>query len=279
MDLIVFVAVLAAAACHAGWNAVIKVGGDPLTVTALLTGAAGVVALLVMPVVGLPDAAAWPWVAASVIVHLFYFGSLIEAYRHGDLGQIYPIARGGAPLMTAAVTTTVLAEPLGANGWAGLVLLVAGVVVLSLRGARVQFNRHGVFFALFTAMTICAYTLIDGIGARVSGNPVAYTASLFAGCGAVMLVYGLVWRGAMLISGVAQFWASAVLGGVMQLGSYGVAIWAMSVAPIAMVAALRETSVLFGALIAVVVLKEPLRSSRAVAALLIVAGLVMLRLA
>src|SRR5947209_424811 len=101
MEIGVFVAVLAAAACHAGWNAVVKGGGDPLTITAIVTIAAGVVGLPLWPWIGLPGVGAWPWVVASVVIHVFYFASLIEAYRHGDLGQVYPIARGAAPLMTA----------------------------------------------------------------------------------------------------------------------------------------------------------------------------------
>jgi drug/metabolite transporter (DMT)-like permease len=279
MDAVVFVAVLAAAACHAGWNAVIKGGGDPLLTTAIVTICAGIVGLLLVPFVGLPDPAAWPWVAASVAVHALYFGALIEAYRYGDLGQIYPIARGSAPLMTAAATTAIIGERIGAAGWGGVVLLAAGVLLISLRGDLVRFNRQGVGFALLTAVTICLYTVVDGIGARVSGQPSAYTAALFVGCSIVMLVYVVVRRGFRAFASLGPQLPAGLAGGAMQLVSYGVAIWAMTVAPIAIVAALRETSVLFGALIAVIVLKEHVSPARAFAALLIVAGLAMLRLA
>jgi multidrug transporter EmrE-like cation transporter len=134
METGVFAAVLFAAACHAGWNALIKVGLEPLATTTLISIGARVVALVVLPVVGFPAAAAWPWLITSVAIHLLYFGGLIEAYRSGDLGQVYPIARGSAPLMTATATTLVIGERLSLTGWAGIVTLVAGVFLLSVRG-------------------------------------------------------------------------------------------------------------------------------------------------
>src|SRR5689334_11259596 len=133
MEFAVFAAVLAAAACHAGWNAMIKGGGDPLMTTAMVTIAAGLVGVPLWPWIGLPSAAAWPWAVGSIVVHLFYFASLIEAYRHGDLSQVYPVARGAAPLMTAGVSALVIGEELSALAWGGLLLLVAGVLLLSLR--------------------------------------------------------------------------------------------------------------------------------------------------
>src|SRR5689334_5726255 len=134
MDSLVFAAVLFAAAAHAGWNAAIKRGLDPLVTTVLIAVGAGVVALPLVVWLGLPAAAARPWVVASVIVHLGYFAGLIEAYRAGDMSQVYPIARGAAPLLTALVSTTWLGEQLGALGWVGLLCLVGGVMMLSLRG-------------------------------------------------------------------------------------------------------------------------------------------------
>src|SRR6266852_1377737 len=237
MDPLVFAAVLFAAACHAGWNATIKRGLDPLATTVLISIGAAIVSAVFLPVVGLPAVASWPWCIASVLIHLVYFAALIESYCAGDMGQVYPIARGSAPLMTATATTIFIGERLGLAGWCGIILLAAGVLLLSLRGGRdlARLDRKAVGFALFTAVTVCAYSVVDGMGARLAG-------------------------------------------GALQAGSYGIAIWAMTVAPIAIVAALRETSVLFGALIAVVFLKEPLRASRIVAALMIVAGLTLIRL-
>ena len=280
MDSFVFVAVLFAAACHAGWNATIKGGLDPLTTTVLISIGAAIVSLGFLPVTGLPAAAAWPWCAASVLIHLVYFAALIESYRAGDMGQVYPIARGSAPLMTAVATTAFIGERLGLLGWCGILLLAAGVLLLSLRGGRdlARLDRTAVGFALFTAVTICAYSVVDGVGARLSGSASAYTVMLFVGIGPVMLIYALARRGHEVIAAMGQSWGIGLAGGGLQLGSYGIAIWAMTVAPIAIVAALRESSVLFGAVIAVVFLKEPLRAGRVAAALMIVAGLALIRL-
>ena len=280
MENFVFLAVLFAAACHAGWNALIKVGLDPLSTTTLISLGAGLVALALVPLVGVPAWAAWPWLIASVIVHLCYFASLIESYRTGDLGQVYPIARGSAPLMTAAATTVFIGEKLSLVGWTGIFSLVAGVLLLSARGGRelAEVDRRAIGFALFTALTICAYSVVDGIGARLSANPNAYSVWLFIGIAVVMLPYAIYRDGPDVIPAMRRFWRRGLAGGALQLLSYGIAIWAMTLAPIAIVATLRETSVLFGAVIAVVVLKEPLRAARIVAACLIVCGLILIRL-
>ncbi len=280
MENVVFLAVLFAAACHAGWNALIKVGLDPLSTTTLISIGSGVVALVFLPLVGVPALAAWPWLAASVVIHLVYFASLIESYRTGDLGQVYPIARGSAPLMTAGATTIFIGEKLSLIGWTGIFALVAGVLLLSARGGRglAQIDRRAIGFAFFTALTICAYSVMDGVGARLSANPNAYSLWLFVGIAIVMLPYAVYRDGADVIPAMQRFWRRGFAGGALQLLSYGIAIWAMTVAPIAIVATLRETSVLFGAVIAVVVLKEPLRAVRIAAACLIVCGLILIRL-
>jgi drug/metabolite transporter (DMT)-like permease len=280
MDPFVFIAVLFAAACHAGWNAAIKRGLDPLAMTVAISLGATIVAVLALPLVGLPAAASWPWCLTSVLVHLGYFAALAESYRAGDMSQVYPIARGSAPLMTAVATTLFIGERLGFVGWCGIILLVAGVILLSLGGGRgfARLNGKAVGFALCTALTICAYSVIDGMGGRLAGSANAYSVALFLGIGPVMLIYALARRGRRLVPILVENWGTGLAGGALQLGSYGIAIWAMTVAPIALVAALRETSVLFGAMIAVVLLKEPLRMSRLTAALMIVAGLTLIRL-
>jgi drug/metabolite transporter (DMT)-like permease len=280
LDSLVFAAVLFAAACHAGWNAAIKTGLDPLSSTVLITTGAGLVSLALIPFVGLPPAAAWPWVIASVVIHLFYFIGLSEAYQTGDLGQVYPLARGSAPLMTAGATTLLIGERIGAIGWGGIVILAAGVLLLSLRGGRLLEppDRRAVLFALFTALTICLYSVVDGLGARTAGNPHPYTIAMFVGNALVMIVYVLIRRGPASVTPMLKTWPVGLFGGSLQLLSYGIVIWAMTLAPIALVAALRETSVLFGALIAVLFLKESLRPARIIAALMIVSGLVLIRM-
>ena len=283
MDPFVFAAVLFAAACHAGWNASIKRTLDPLATTVLIAIGAGLVALPAILLLGLPAPASWPWLIASIVIHLFYFAGLIESYRTGDLGQVYPIARGAAPLMTATMTTIFVGENLGLYGWGGVVMLALGVLLLSLRGGRglAKLDRVAVGFALFTAVTVSAYSVVDGIGARAAGagRAPAYTLLLFVGIAPVVVAYALVRRGYAVLPQMLPFWKIGLGGGALAVISYGIANWAMTVAPIAIVAALRETSVLFGALIAVLILKEPLRPARIVAALMIVCGLMLLRVA
>jgi drug/metabolite transporter (DMT)-like permease len=279
MDPFVFAAVLFAAACHASWNALIKVRLDPFATTAIITVACGVVALPTVPFVGVLPFAAWPWVIASIILHFAYYIGLTEAYRTGDLSQVYPIARGSAPLMTAIVSTTVIGEHLSAIGWIGILARVSGVFLLSARGGRdlARIDHRAVGFALFTAVTICGYSVVDGVGARISGNPNAYAAWLFVCDGGCMIAFALARRGTSILHDARSYWKTGLLGGALSVTSYWIAIWAMTVAPIAIVAALRETSVLFGALIAIVFLKEHLRPARIIAALMIVAGLGLIR--
>src|SRR5262249_54660592 len=255
-------------------------GLDPLAGTVVISIGAALVSLPLVPMFGLPAAPAWPWVAASVLIHLGYFAGLIESYRAGDMGQVYPLARGAAPLLTATGSAVLIGEQIGALAWTGIVLRAAGVFAMSLRGGRDlgTIDRRAVGFALFTAVTICAYSLCDGIGARQAGSAHAYSVALFVGIGPVMLIYALVRQGPGVAPRMFDRWPTGLLGGALQLGSYAIAIWAMTVAPIAIVAALRETSVLFGALIAVVILREPLRAVRAGAAVAIVIGLALIRL-
>jgi drug/metabolite transporter (DMT)-like permease len=280
MQNIVFVAVLFAAACHAGWNALIKIGSDPLSITTLIAIGSAVFSLAFLPVVGMPAAAAWPWLIASTLIHLLYFSALIESYRTGDLGQVYPIARGSAPLLTAAASAVFVGEQLSVTGWSGIVVLAAGILLLSARGGRVlaTIDRRAVGFALATALTICAYSVVDGVGARVSHNPQSYVLWLFVGNALLLTPYALWRNGRTLLPVMRRYWLRGLAGGALSAIAYGIVLWAMTLAPIAVVATLRETSVLFGAAIAVIWLKEPLSAARIAAALLIVVGLVLIRM-
>jgi len=280
MDPFVFAVVLLAAACHASWNALIKIRLDPFLAIVLIAAMAGVVSLPLLFFVPVPPLAAWPWLIASVITHTGYYVGLAGAYRSGEMGQVYPIARGTAPLMTAAGGALLLGENFNLVGWAGIVALTSGIFMLSLRGggALAHLNRRAVGFALFTAVTICCYSLVDGIGARTAGNAHSYALWLFVIDGAFITSFAVVVRGSAAIPAMAVYWRTGLIGGVLSLTAYWIAIWAMTVAPIAMVAALRETSVLFAAAIAVVFLKEPLRASRIVAAVMIVVGMGLIRL-
>src|SRR3954451_5758431 len=159
MELHVFLAVLLAAACHAGWNSFLKVKLEPFSAISLIAIMSAIVVLPVVPFLGVPVREAWPWIAASVAFHLGYFITLTEAYRTGDMGQVYPIARGSAPLMTATASAALLGEVLGWRAWLGIAVLAGGIFLISLRGGRdiARIDRRALGFAFFTAVTICAY--------------------------------------------------------------------------------------------------------------------------
>lgn len=280
MDLYVFLAVLLAAACHAAWNAGLKTKLRPDVAITLISVVAGVIALPLWPLVGNPAPASWPYLGTSLFLHLFYYAALAEAYRTGDLGQVYPIARGSAPLMTALGSVGLFGEFLGPKAWMGVLVLTSGIVLLSMRGGRALagIDKRAVGFALATALTIAAYTLVDGRGSRLSGNPHGYAVVLFVFDGLMMAVFGAIRQSAALRAVGADSLRLATGGAVLAFASYWIAIWAMSVAPIALVAAVRETSVLFAALIGFFWLREPLIPARLIAAALVMTGLILIRL-
>jgi drug/metabolite transporter (DMT)-like permease len=280
LDPLVFLAVLVAAACHAGWNALLKLNVEPIVATSLVALASGVLVLPLIPFVGLPVPAARPYLLCTLVVHIVYFGALAQAYRFGDLGQVYPIARGTAPLMTALLAVFWLGETLGPYGWAGVIVLAGGILLLAVRGGHAlkTFDPRSVGFALLTSLTITAYTLIDGLGARASATSLQYTVWLFVLSGGAMGFYGFAAVGRRLFGEMGRHWKTAVGGALLSTAAYAIVIWAMTVAPIALVAALRETSVLFAALFAVALLREPLLPARIAAACLVLAGMVLVRL-
>lgn len=280
MTFSVFLAVLTAAALHAGWNALIKIKLDPFVAMTLICVSCGVIAIPATTITGLPIAAAWPWVAASVAIHFAYYVSLSEAYRRADMSQVYPIARGAAPLITTALSLLLVRDGLHVGNVVGVVVLASGVVLVSFRGHRhgARRSRAAAGWALMTAASIAGYTLVDGLGARAAGNANQYAAGLFLVDAFPMLIFCYWRQGIDGMRPALRFLVPGFAGGAMSLAAYWIVIWAMSVAPIALVAALRETSVLFGGLIAVVFLKEPMTRVRAVSAALTVLGLLLMRL-
>lgn len=279
----VLAAVLFGALLHASWNALIKSGRDKPLDTALIHGLGIVVALPVLARVGLPAPAAWPFLAASVLVHLGYYVALVGAYRHGDLGLTYPVMRGLAPLLVALASAAVIAEPLGVAAWAGVLAVSAGVMAIGLsRGAVGGHPAKALRYALANAAIIALYTVIDGLGARAAGDALAYVATLFVFEGLPYLALVLWRRRDRMPSTLAHVrarWPIALLGTLASFGSYAIALWAMTRAPVALVAALRETSVLFAALLGALWLKEGFGPLRVLGTLLVVAGVIGLRLA
>lgn len=247
---------------------------------ALLTGSSGLVALVGLFFVPVPPAAAWPWLIASVVLHLGYNIFLAAAYRHGELGKVYPLARGTAPMLTLLAGFLLLGETLTPQATAGVLLLGLGIAVLTFeRGWRVLVQApQGTAFALITSLFIAAYSIADGVGARAAGNPHAYTLWLFALDGLPLALFVITTRGRRTVETVRRNWLTGSLAGMLSMGAYWIAIWAMTLAPIALVAALRETSVLFAVAIGVIFLKERLTPMRVVSILTVLAGLALMRL-
>lgn len=271
--------VLAAAVMHAGWNALVKSGGDKLVDITLITTAAALVAAPALFIVPLPAPASWPYIAASVVIHCAYFLLVGLTYRHGDLSFAYPLMRGSAPLVTALVSAVLLGEQLGTGGWIGVVLLSLGVLALTRDNWRSgHLQGRALAFGLGNTVVIVVYTLVDGVGVRLAGYPWSYVTWMFFLNAMPLLLVMLVTNGAALLPAGRRGWRTALAGGALTLGAYGLVLWAMTQAPIALVAALRETSVIFGVAIASTLLKERFGATRWTAAVLVVAGAAAMKL-
>lgn len=274
MTLPVTLAVLGAALLHATWNVLVKAGGDKQLETINIALGSGAVGLAVALFVPAPSQASWPWLASSALVHILYFAFLAGAYRWGDLSYAYPVMRGGGPMIVALIGALAFGEVLPLPETIGVLLICAGVLAF----ATGRHDPRATAFALGNAGVIAAYTLIDAQGARLSGAPVSYALWFFALNGLVILLYGVARRGAAVPAYWRANWRRAVFGGSFAVAAYGIALWAMTRAPVALVAVLRETAVIFGAFIAHFVLKEKLTRRRLIATGAVMLGLVALKL-
>lgn len=279
LDFTILFAVIAAAAMHAGWNVLVKLKLDRFLSMFLINSFMAMMGLVMLAIFPWPAAASIPYVVVSGALHLGYNLFLVRSYRTGDLSQVYPIARGTAPLLTLLVTWIAVHERIALAGAAGIGVLVAGIWLVSLGGrGRLRLDGMTLFFALGTSVFIAAYSVVDGLGGRASGSPSAYAALLFVLDGVLLAVIAFVSRGPAILRDVAPYWVSGLMGALLSGGAYWIVIWAMTEAPIAAVAALRETSIFFVVLLSVRVLKETVTLTRIGGALLIVAGAVLLRL-
>ena len=272
-------AVLGAGFLHAGWNALLKSapGGDPLLDTAAVAAGSAICGLAIIPMVALPDAAAWKFAAASALVHFAYYVTLAQAYRTGDLSFAYPLMRGVAPLIVTILGIVFLGERPAATTLAGIAMISLGILVIAwYAGGRHTAAAAG--WALGNAVIIAFYTLVDGAGARASGNAAAYVCWLTFLEGLPYLAWIRATRGAPAFAYIAKRWRRGIAGGAASLAAYGIALWAMTRAPVAVVAALREVSVLFAAAIGALVLKEGFGWRRMAGAAAVVAGVAALRM-
>ena len=277
MDLQLTLFVLLAAFMHAVWNTFVKSSRDRLVELTLVNVVSGLIAACALPWVGIPDAASWGYILASIVIHTGYYVFLVNAYRVGDLSHVYPLARGMSPLLVALFSGVVAGEVLNGGQLAAITLISVSVASLALIG-RWQQPEHlkPALFAIGTGCTIAGYTLVDGTGVRLSGNTLAYIAWLFALDCLPLLAITLVLRRSAIGQTLRGQWRTGVLGGMLALSAYGLVIWALSLGAMAPIAALRETSVIIAALIGALFLGEPFGRRRVLAATGVAIGVIML---
>jgi len=271
---------LLAAVMHASWNALIKADPDPLASFGVLMLTGGVLGLVALPFVPPLSREAWGYVAASITLHNVYYVFLLRSYRYGDLSHVYPIARGIGPLLVAAASASVLGEHLGLVDAGGVALVSGGILSLALangvpRGDEIRPTAY----ALATGVTIAAYTIVDGLGARHTPNAFSYIVWLHLLEGPWMIGIAVWRRGRRIVPHLQRFAWRGIVGGVVAVVGYSIAIWALSRGTMANVAALRETSVLFASLIGTLWLGEAFGRWRVFAAALVVTGLLVMNLA
>ncbi len=267
--------VLAAALIHATWNALLRSGADRYWSVTVMNIAAATSAIPFLIVLPLPAASAWPYILFSTVIHIGYCLFLIQAYSHGEFGQVYPIARGTSPLLTTCGGLLLAGQHLDLSGWIGVALISAGIISLT------QWKSHPNLKALATAfgtgLFIAGYSVTDGIGVRLSGNAVSYSVWLMALLGVSMMAIYAARRGTMIRISLRDIETKkAVISGIISWFGYAIIIWAMKYAPMGTVSALRETSVVFAALIARFFFHERLTKTRLAACSVIAAGAVLI---
>jgi drug/metabolite transporter (DMT)-like permease len=263
--------VLTSAAMHASWNALLKGGRDRLrsvTVMAVTTSLLAGIGTLFLPA---PRFASWGCIALSAALHVVYNLLLVSSYRHGDLGVSYPISRGSSPLLVAVGALVVAHERLDALSLAGTGLISLGILGLAFEN-RTGLPSRALVPALMTGVTIAAYTVADGMGARLSGHSQAYAAWLFVSYGPAMLLILVLWRGQADHFRLDAVTARSAVGGIASMAAYAIVIWAASVSPMGPVSALRETGVVFAALLGRIFLGEPLSPRRLAACTIVALG-------
>ncbi|MFO6464447.1 EamA family transporter [Jannaschia sp. KMU-145] len=274
----VFAAVLGAALLHAGWNALVKSGASKvggITIMTLVQGGAGGLIALSLP---LPTGPVWGWLALSGAFHAGYKLFLAFAYEQGDLSRVYPIARGAAPMIVLLVSPLLLTDILTPTEIVGIAILGAGIATMAAGSLRAREARRLIPYALGSALMTAGYTIVDGSGARVAASATQYVAWLFLLDVLIFTPIILALRGREVLRADARAWGLGALAALLSYAAYAVAVWAMTVAPIALVGALRETSILFAVLIGWLILGERIDRWKAVAAILIVGGVALTRL-
>jgi phosphonate utilization associated putative membrane protein len=269
--------VLAGAMLHAGWNVSVKSSTDKILETGLIHLFCSIIAMPVAFYFGAPPKECWPFLIISVLIHLGYYFTLANAYQHGELGLAYPLMRGTAPLFVAIGSYYFIPEStMSIWGWSGVFLICAGVILIGISAGLMQ-HKHAILIAMLNAILIASYTLADAAGIRISENPIQYIASLFAIDGWLFCAWVFLLKKKVAIDYAKKRWTYALGGASASITSYSIALWAMTVAPVAAIAALRETSVLFAILFGAWFLNEKINGQRLLSIFMIVLGAMAIR--
>lgn len=278
MTIDVFLLVLGAALLHAAWNALVKVSADRLILLAIMMAGQAAFAVAALPFVAVPPPESWPYIVMSTVLNTGYFMFLISAYRFGDLSHVYPLARGVAPLLVAVAAAVFAGEVLGTQATLSVVIIAIGIMSLMLtRGAEAFQEPRAIFFALGTGLFIAGYTIVDGLGVRLAGSAHSYILWLNLFNGLPTIALALVLRRGQISQQVRKVWKIAAVSGVVSLLAYWIVLWAMTQAPLALVSAVRETSMVFAVLFGVFFLKERLDIARLVSTFITLLGAVLLK--
>jgi drug/metabolite transporter (DMT)-like permease len=274
----VFFLMLFGALLSAIWNAIVKSGSDKFLHAVLVANGAGLVAVILLPFLPQPAHEAWLYIGASAVLQVVYFKFLAAAFRAGDISHAYPLMRGGAPLLVALVSGPLIGEALSFGKWSGVLLVCSGVMGLAWEGRRHN-SAHGAVlrYGLANALIIASYTVVDGIGVRASEASAAYTLWNVLLTGLILLVWTVSTRPKEFFGYAQGRLRITLVGGVATVSAYGIVLWAMTQASIAAVAALRETSMIFVLVIAVLFLNERVSARRCAATALIVCGAILIR--
>jgi drug/metabolite transporter (DMT)-like permease len=279
MPVLVFLLVLTAAVMHAAWNAMVRVGGDRFVTMVLINFAHVVLGLIAILNVPLPAPDAWPFLIGSVAIHQAYYLGVIMQYRRGDLSLVYPLARGLSPLVVTLAAWPLAGEVPGIVGGLAVLAICAGILLLTVRSLILRHDGNALGWAVFTGLCISSYTLTDGLGGRAAGETLSYIGWLFFLEGIPFVLLAPVLRRREILWPAIKAEAfRGLLGGAMSTVAYGAVIWAMSQAQMGYVSAVRETSVVFAAVIGAVFLHEPFGARRVLAAALVAAGAVLLQM-
>lgn len=276
MSVGVFLAVLFAAFLHASWNAIVKTGGNRFQAMFMLSTAQGLMGLVLLLFLPLPVPEVWVWLLASGLIHSAYKFFLTSAYEHGDLSRVYPIARGAAPMIVLLVGGIILSDHLGVLDYIGVIAIGCGIILMARGVFSSGESRRMLPWALASACATAGYSLVDGLGARVGGDATQFVAWMFFIDGMIFATLYFT-RGGVMPRNMTD-WGRGSLAGGASLGAYWIAVWAMTIAPIALVTALRETSILFAVLMGVFLFGERFDRGKGISAALIVLGVVLTRL-